>query len=76
MFREIWDGKARYRVYRFLRPAPLSEVRLDPELRIALDPDRTNNGLTREADDELVSDWSIWLGGLSQLLLEGVSQWL
>ncbi len=73
---ETWDGRARYRLYRFLRPAPLTEVRLDPEGKLALDTDPANNALAREADDELSNDWSRWLGGLFQLVLEGASQWL
>jgi hypothetical protein len=73
---EIWDGRARYRTYRFLRAAPLSEVRLDPEGIIAADPDWVNNAEKVEADGEMVNDWSMWLGGLFQVLMEGMSQWL
>jgi hypothetical protein len=75
-WRETWDGRAGYRRYRFLRAAPLSEVRVDREKRIALDPDRQNNAMTRESDGELVSDWSSWTGALGQLLFEALGQWL
>ena len=40
VIRETWDGSAEYRNYRFLRPAPLSEVQIDPQWHIVLDPDR------------------------------------
>jgi hypothetical protein len=75
-FRETWDGRAGYRIYRFLRAAPLSESRVDPGTRIALDPDPANNALTREPEGTLVDDWSAWLGALAQLLAEGLGQWL
>ena len=76
VWHETWDGRSGYRRYRFLRAAPLSEVRVDPEGRIALDPNRQNNAMTREADDELVGDWSGWVGALGQLLFEAMGQWL
>jgi hypothetical protein len=76
VFREDWDGRAPYRGYRFLRAAPLVEVRVDPDARIAMDPDPANNGRLREPDEALARDWSAWAAGLIQLLAEGVSQWL
>ena len=74
--RETWDGRAPYRVYRFLRPAPLAEARIDPEGKIALDPDPINNGRLRQPDRRLVRDWSAWMAALSQLLGEALAQWL
>ena len=74
--RDDWDGRTTYRGYRFLRPARLAEVRIDPEGKIFLDPDPVNNGRRRKADPELAGDWSAWLAGLFQLLAEGVAQWL
>ena len=74
--REEWDGHSDYRVYRFVRAAPVSEVRVDPQGINALDPDLSNNGRSREPDGELVNDWVLWLGGAFQLLLEGLGQWL
>ncbi len=73
---EIWDGRAPYRIYRFLRAAPLSEARIDPAGRIALDPDPVNNGRLREPDRRLSSDWAGWLGALSQLIGEALASWL
>jgi hypothetical protein len=74
--RETWDGRAPYRIYRFLRAAPLSEARLDPDGKIALDPDPVNNGRLRAPAGRLVDDWAYWLGALSQLVGEALASWL
>ena len=74
--RENWDGRSDYRLYRFVRAAPLSEVRIDPQGINLLDPDPANNARLREPDDAISRDWSRWLGGVGQLLLEGLGQWL
>jgi hypothetical protein len=75
-FRETWDGRAPYRIYRFLRQAPLAEARIDPEGAILLDPDIVNNGRRRTAARAVARDWSAWIAGVAQLLGEGLSQWL
>lgn len=74
--RDAWDGRAPYRTYRFLRPAPLSEVRVDPEGKIALDANPVNNGRRRDPDRDLADGWSRWLAGLFQFLAEATAQWL
>ena len=74
--REEWDGRAPYREYRFLRGAPLAEARIDPEGRIALDPDPVNNGRLRQPARRLVHDWAFWVGALSQLIGEVLATWL
>ena len=71
-----WDGRSGYRLYSFLRAAPLSEVRIDPENRNRLDPDRVNNARLRKADKTRSGDWARWLGAVMQLFSEGVNQWL
>jgi len=76
LVRERWDGHADYRLYRFVRAAPLSEVHVDPEGINLLDPDPANNARTRDPDEALTGDWSRWFGGLFQLVFEGVGQWL
>lgn len=76
VIQERWDGHADYRQYRFVRQAPLSEVSIDPERVNLLDPDPANNARAREPDDDLTRDVSRWLGGVFQLLFEGVGQWL
>ncbi|MFQ5350915.1 MAG: hypothetical protein ACE5EG_10775, partial [Thermoanaerobaculia bacterium] len=74
--RETWSGRAPYRIYSFLRAAPLSEARLDPAGKIALDPDPVNNGRLREPSRRLVDDWAYWLGALAQLVGEALASWL
>jgi hypothetical protein len=74
--REDWDGHSDYRLYRFVRAAPLSEVRIDPQGINLLDPDPANNARLREPDKDIPRDWSRWLGAVGQLLLEGMGQWL
>ncbi len=74
--RERWDGRSDYRIYRFVRRAPLTEARIDPQGINKLDPDLANNGRLSEPDEDLPKDWSRWLGALAQLVLEGMGQWL
>jgi hypothetical protein len=74
--RETWDGYSDYRLYRFVRRAPLSEVRIDPEGINRLDPDQANNARLRKPDESLPKDWARWVGAVGQLLLEGMGQWL
>jgi hypothetical protein len=76
VIRETWDGRAPYRIYRFLRPAPLSEARLDPDGKIALDPDPVNNARLRQPNRRLVNDWAYWVGALAQLIGEALASWL
>jgi hypothetical protein len=71
-----WDGKGVYRVYRFVRAAQLDAVIIDPDYKIRLDVVPVNNGLRREPEGEIPSDWSRWLTGAYQLIAEGVSSWL
>ena len=73
---ETWDGKSRYRIYRFLRKAALSEVRIDPDGLIAFDSNPINNSRLRQPDKEMVSDWSVWLTAVFQLMAEGAMQCL
>ena len=76
LIRERWDGHGDYRQYRFVRAAPLSEVHVDPAGINLLDPDPANNAQTRKPDEALIGDWSRWLGGVFQLVFEGLGQWL
>jgi hypothetical protein len=76
VLRERWDGRSPYRVYRFVRPAPLAEARVDPRGAIVLDPDVVNNGLLHRPDRSLARDWAAWIAGVALLLAEGLAQWL
>jgi hypothetical protein len=74
--RDEWDGMASWRAYRFLRKAPLLEVRVDPEAKIALDVTPENHARSVEPDKRFRADWGGWLGALAQWAIAGVSLWL
>lgn len=74
--RDRWDGKAAYRTYRFVRPAPIVEARVDPEGKIAVDVKPDNNGLSVHAKSAFVADWGTWLGAASSFLEGAFSSWL
>lgn len=74
--RDRWDGKASWRRYRAVRPAPLVEARVDPFRKIALDPTPQDNALAAEADGGFVADWGLWLGALAEWMGGGLSLWL
>jgi hypothetical protein len=74
--RDEWDGRAAWRRYRFLRTAPLREVRLDPEGRIALDVSPENNAVAVEPEGRFLVDWSGWLTALAVWISAGVTLWL
>jgi len=73
--RERWDGKAAWRQYRTVRRAPLIEVRVDPDQRIAVDAVPQNNARSVEPVSEFVIAWGTWLTGLAQWIAGGVAAW-
>ncbi len=70
-----WDGKAAWRKYRTVRRAPLREVRLDPQRRIAVDVVPQNNARSIEPDRPFVHAWNAWLTALAQWLAGGAATW-
>ena len=74
--RDRWDGRSDWRAYRFVRPAPLVRVTVDPERRIAVDDRPDNNALSVRADPVRVADWGMWLGAAAQWIAAGVLLWL
>lgn len=74
--RDSWDGRSSWRAYRFLRGAPLSEVQMDPDDKLVVDPWPGNNGRLLETDWTVASDWAFWLSAASQWVATGVSLWL
>jgi len=76
VIRDHWDGRAGYRIYSFVRAAPLLEVHIDPDNINWLDPNPVNNALSRVADKNQSGDWSRWLGAFMQFFAEGLDQWL
>ncbi|MGF1457330.1 MAG: M1 family metallopeptidase [Alphaproteobacteria bacterium] len=66
---ETWDGRAAWRQYRFVRGAKLAAVRLDPDNKIALDYDISNNSRLMKPDQGLVHDMTAWTGAVFQTLI-------
>jgi hypothetical protein len=73
---DAWDGRGVFREYRIVRSAPLDAVVIDPDRNIRLDTVPVNNGLAREPAGTIAGDWSRWLGGICQLVAEGLASWL
>ena len=55
--RSVWDGEARWKRFRIRGPR-LTEAVVDPEEKILLDLDRTNNGRRPEPDPRAASRWT------------------
>lgn len=63
---EAWDGRARWQRYTYQRPAKIAIVEVDPERKLVLDVNRSNNSWTRTpagriAAAKWTSKWLIWL---------------
>ena len=71
-----WDGRAVWRRYRFVRPAPLTDVRVDPRARVALDVKPENNGRTLRPERRFLADWGGWLATLASWAQGALAQWL
>jgi hypothetical protein len=74
--RDPWDGRSKWRRYRFWRQAKLVAVQLDPQQRIRLDVRPQNNGRRPEVARPFVQDWSSWLGSASDWLTGLLALWL
>jgi hypothetical protein len=57
--REHWDGEARWKRYRVESGPKLIEAVVDPDEKILLDMDRTNNGRRTEDDERAASRWTV-----------------
>jgi len=57
--REHWDGESRWKRYSIASGAKLVEAVVDPDEKILLDADRTNNGLRTEDDERAASRWTV-----------------
>jgi Peptidase family M1 domain len=68
---ERWDGRDRWRVLRYTRPARAVSAEVDPDRVLLLDVDRTNNSMTlRPRAAEAAGKWSlVWMAWLQDLLL-------
>ncbi len=68
--RESWDGKERWKRFRFVRAAKLAEARIDPETKLSLEVERLNDGLLlekrRTPPAKLLQHLSFWFQCLVQ----------
>ena len=76
VLRDRWDGRAAWRGYRFLRAAPLDEVRIDPDNVVIVDPRPDNNGCRRDGDRRFAGEWAAWLSGVLAFVEGGLTLWL
>jgi len=69
--REQWDGRDRWRVYRYRRPVAAISAEADPDRVLRLDVNLTNNGRLRSpANAQAAAVWSYpWLVWLQDRLL-------
>ena len=58
VYRSHWDGEARWTRFRVASGPRLLEAVVDPEEKILLDADRTNNGRRPEADPRAATRWT------------------
>ncbi|MFQ5817709.1 MAG: M1 family metallopeptidase [Terriglobia bacterium] len=71
--RAVWDAKALWKLYTVVKPAKLEYAAVDPERKILLDINYTNNSRRLKARAEVpaskwASKWMIWLQDFMQTL--------
>ncbi len=68
LYRSPWDGEARWKRFRVENGPRLIEAAVDPEEKILLDADRTNNGRRTAPDPRAATRWTartvFWLQNL------------
>jgi len=69
--RERWDGRSRWTLFEYDRPARAVSAEVDPDRVLLLDVDYTNNSYTLDPRaDEAARKWSLaWLAWLQDVLL-------
>lgn len=64
MIREKWDGQYRWKKFTYKRPAKIKKAIVDPDFKLVLDVNRTNNSMMRKpnklAPFKWMSNWLIW----------------
>ena len=69
---EHWDGEYRWTRFRYTRPAKVRYASVDPDRKLLLDVNFSNNGRRREPDPRPSAQWSarvlFWLQNLLQWL--------
>jgi len=70
--RQTWDGKAPTRTFRFQRSEKLEWVDVDPDRKIALDANWSNNGRRMTPDARVSTAWTArWL-----FMVQDIIVWL
>ena len=57
-YRSVWDGAGRWKRFRIESGPRLLEATVDPDEKIALDSDRTNNGRRSRGDPRAATRWT------------------
>ena len=57
-YRSHWDGEARWKKFRVASGPRLLDATVDPDEKILLDADRTNNGVRTEPDPRAATRWT------------------
>ena len=66
--REQWDGKNRWRRFTYLKPAKVASAEVDPEQRLVIDANYTNNSRTAEEDTRGAMMWYVrWICWIENL---------
>ncbi len=62
--RETWDGQYRWKKFMYKSPVRINKAVVDPEFKLVLDVNRTNNSMMRKPNRlallKWVSNWLIW----------------
>ena len=67
--KETWNGQYRWKKFIFKRPARIKKAVVDPEFKLVLDINRTNNSMMRKSNRLAPLKWvSNWLGWLQHAL--------
>ncbi|MEO1309539.1 MAG: M1 family metallopeptidase [Pseudomonadota bacterium] len=77
--RDVWDGRSVWRSYEFVRPGRLLRVETDPEGKIMIDADPTNDAVVLEIPPAATAEaqgWSAFIGGLFGVLANGAGAFL
>jgi hypothetical protein len=63
--REKWDGQYRWKKFKYKSPFRIMAAVVDPEFKLVLDVNRTNNSMTRKPNKlslwKWTSNWMLWL---------------
>jgi hypothetical protein len=71
-----WDGRGKWLELQLVRPAPLDEVLVDPDNKLAVDVVVHNDGVRLEPEPAQGSTWAGLVTRAAQWLAMGVSWWL